>query len=119
MATWTSDELRKIGPAEELELASIRDDGTLGNPVTIWVIRVGDDLYARSWKGHNGAWFRATQARHSGHIKAGGVGKDAVAHEPIVGLWRYGSASRATPYVRQSKLLGRQPGWPLVVRSTS
>jgi hypothetical protein len=76
MPTWTSNELGKIGAAEELELASLRDDGTLGNPVTIWVIRVGDHLYVRSWKGHDGAWFRATQARHAGHVKAGGVGKD-------------------------------------------
>jgi hypothetical protein len=46
------------------------------NPVTIWVVRVGDDLYVRSWKGRTGAWFRAIQVRHEGHIKAGGVGKD-------------------------------------------
>ena len=76
MTTWTSDELRKIEAAEELELASVRPDGTLRNPVTIWVVRVGDDLYVRSWKGRTGAWFRATQVSHEGHITAGGVGKD-------------------------------------------
>ncbi len=76
MATWTNDDLRKIAAAEELELAAVRRAGSLGNPVTIWVVRVGDELYVRSWKGHNGAWFRATQARQAGHIKAGGVGKD-------------------------------------------
>src|SRR3989449_10290522 len=76
MATWTNDEVRKIAAAEEVELASLRRDGNLGNTVTIWVVRVGDDLYVRSWKGDNGAWFRATQAGHLGHIKAGGVGKD-------------------------------------------
>ena len=76
MAMWTSDELGKIAAAEELELASVRRDGTLGNPVTIWVVRVGDDLYVRSWKGHSAVWFRATQACHEGHIKAGGAGRD-------------------------------------------
>ena|SRR5436853_557555 len=76
MATWTKDELHKIAAAEDLELASLRRDGTLSNAVTIWVVRVGDDLYVRSWKGDGGAWFRATQGRHEGHIKAGGVGKD-------------------------------------------
>jgi hypothetical protein len=76
MATWTRDELRKVEAAEELEVASVRRDGTLGSPVTIWVVRVGDDLYVRSWKGRNSAWFRATQERHAGHIEAGGVGKD-------------------------------------------
>jgi hypothetical protein len=76
MTTWTSDELRKIEAAEELELASLRHDGTLRNAVTIWVVRVGDDLYVRSWKGRTGRWFRASQVRHEGHIQAGGVHKD-------------------------------------------
>jgi hypothetical protein len=66
----------QVEAAEELELASIRRDGTVGSPVTIWVVGVGDNLYVRSWKGREGAWFRATQTRHEGHINAGGVGKD-------------------------------------------
>ena len=76
MTTWTREDLRKVEAAEELEIASIRRDGTVGSPVTIWVVRVGDDLYVRSWKGRDGAWFRGTQVRHEGHIEAGGVGKD-------------------------------------------
>jgi hypothetical protein len=48
----------------------------LRKPVTIWVVRIGDDLYVRSYKGHGGAWFRAAQVRHEGHIRAGGVAKD-------------------------------------------
>ena len=51
MAGWTSDELNKIGAAEELEIATVRSDGTLRKPVTIWVVRVGDDLYVRSVNG--------------------------------------------------------------------
>ena len=76
MANWTSDELNKIGKAEELQLASLRRDGTLRNPVTIWVVRVGDDLYVRAYKGRNGPWFRGTQTCHAGHIHAGGVNKN-------------------------------------------
>ncbi len=76
MPTWTSDELNKIGKAEELDLLSMRQDGTLRKPVTIWVVRVGDDLYVRAYKGTNGPWFRGTQTRHEGRIRAGGVEKD-------------------------------------------
>jgi hypothetical protein len=76
MTIWTNDELRTIEAAEELELASARPDGTLRNPVTIWVVRVGDDLYVRSWKGRAGSWFRASQVRREGHIQAAGVGND-------------------------------------------
>jgi hypothetical protein len=75
---WTSDELNKIGKAEELEIASLRRDGTQRNPVTIWVIRLGDDLYVRSVNGRTAAWFRGTQARHEGRIRAGGVDKDVI-----------------------------------------
>jgi hypothetical protein len=76
MTVWTSDELNRIGNADELELVSLRRDGTRRRPVTIWVVRVGDDLYVRAYKGRNGPWFRGTQVRHAGHIQAGGVDKD-------------------------------------------
>lgn len=76
MTTWTKDELNKIGSAEELEIASLRSDGTLRNLVTIWVVRLGDHLYVRSWRGRTSAWFRGTRVRHEGRILAGGVEKD-------------------------------------------
>ena len=76
MTAWTGDELTKIGAAEELRIASLRRDGTLRNPVTIWVVRHADDLYVRSVNGRSGAWFRGVQVRHEGHIRAGGVDKD-------------------------------------------
>lgn len=76
MTTWTSDELSAIGAAEELEIASLRGDGTLRQPVTIWVVRVGDDLYVRSVNGRTSSWYRGTQDRHEGRIEAGGAEKD-------------------------------------------
>ena len=76
MTTWTSEELNKIGKAEELQVASLRSDGTLRMFVTIWVVRLGDDLYVRSVNGRNSAWFRGVQTRYEGHIRAGGVDRD-------------------------------------------
>ena len=76
MTAWTSDELNKIGTAEELQIASLRRDGTLRKPVTIWVVRIGGDLYVRSVNGRTSGWFRGVQIRHEGHIWAGGVEKD-------------------------------------------
>ena len=78
MSTWTSDELSKIDAAEELDLASVRRDGTLRNPVTMWVVRHGDDLYVRSVNGRESSWFRGAEARHEAHIQAGGVDKDVL-----------------------------------------
>ena len=76
MTTWTSDELTRIGAADELEIASLRDDGTLRKGVTIWVVRLGDDLYIRSVRGRRSAGFRGTHVRHAGNILSGGVEKD-------------------------------------------
>ena len=76
MITWTSEELNKIGAAEELQIASLRGDGTLRKPVAIWVVRLGDDLYVRCVNGCSGKWFHGVQTRHEGHIQAGGVEKD-------------------------------------------
>jgi hypothetical protein len=76
MTTWTSDELTKIGAEEELQIATLRRAGTLRNPVTIWVVRLGDDLYVRAVNGRTAAWFRGAQVHHAGHIRAGGVEKD-------------------------------------------
>jgi hypothetical protein len=76
MTTWTSDELDKIGTAEELQLASLRRDGNLRKKVTIWVVRVGDNVYIRSANGRSSAWFRSTQILHQGRIWAGGIDRD-------------------------------------------
>jgi hypothetical protein len=76
MTTWTSDELDKIGNAEELQLQSLRRDGTLRSPVTMWVVRVGDELFVRAVHGRNSPWFCGVQTRHTGHIRAGGIEKD-------------------------------------------
>jgi hypothetical protein len=83
MTTWTSNELNKIGKAEELRIASLRSDGTLRKLVTIWVVRVSDDLYARSANGRTSAWFKGVQTRYEGHIRAGGVDKDVTFVEEI------------------------------------
>jgi hypothetical protein len=77
-ATWNGDELDRIGEAEELAIAARRVDGTLRKPVAIWIVRVEDDLYVRSWRGSDGHWFRAAQARHEGRISAGGIDTNVV-----------------------------------------
>jgi hypothetical protein len=75
MATWTREELDQIGTAEELRIAPLRCDGAPRKPVTIWAVRVGDDLYVRSAHGRRSAWFRGVQIRHEGEIHVGGVVK--------------------------------------------
>lgn len=75
---WTSDQLERIGLAEELQLASSMDDGALRSYVTMWVVRAGDDLYVRSAGGPNRPWYRSATAGGSGRIRAGGIEADVV-----------------------------------------
>jgi hypothetical protein len=76
MITWTPDELTRIGSAEELEVSSTRADGTLRPYVTIWVVRVGDEIYVRSAYGSNNPWFVRATTSGTGRIRAGGVEKE-------------------------------------------
>jgi hypothetical protein len=81
MNKWTADELDKVGAADELEMAAQRPDGSLRPYTTIWVVRVGDDLYVRSYRGRDGAWFRSVLRHPEGRIRAGGVERDVAFEE--------------------------------------
>ena len=81
MTSWTSEELAKIGNAEELAIASRRPDGTLRPFVTIWVVLADGNLYVRSVKGRSGAWFLGAQAAGVGRIRAGSVERDVAFEE--------------------------------------
>jgi len=73
MTKWKAEELERIEAADELEIASVRSDRTLGSRRTIWVVRVDDHLYVRLVNGRTSDWIRGTQQRHEGWIRAGGV----------------------------------------------
>ena len=111
MIGWTSEELSKIGTAEELRIRSLRRDGTLRSPTTIWVVRHGDGLYVRSVNGPGGAWFRELQARHAGHVSAGAVDTDVLFEDADHGLddaldeeyrRKYGRSSTAVDRITSS-----------------
>ncbi len=76
MTGWSEDELNRIGGAEELQIASTRPDGSLRPFVTIWVVRVGGDLFVRSAYGSSNPWFVRARASGAGRIRAGGIERD-------------------------------------------
>ncbi|WP_026370015.1 DUF2255 family protein [Kallotenue papyrolyticum] len=76
MTRWSRDELEALGAADEVAIAPRKRDGRLQRPVTIWIVRVGDDLYVRSWRGTGGAWFRAAQAQQRGRLLAGDIERE-------------------------------------------
>ena len=86
MSPWSSEELGKIGAAEELQLASLRRDGSLRPYVTMWVVRSGDDFYVRSAYGPDNPWFRCAKASGAGRIRAGGLERNVTFAEPAPGV---------------------------------
>ena len=68
--------MRQIGDATELQLASRRGDGALRSHTTMWVVRVGDEIYVRSAGGPDRPWYRHALAGGSGRIHAGGIDAD-------------------------------------------
>ena len=70
MAEWNPTELERIASDREIEVSSLREDGALTKPVTIWAVRVGDDLYVRSVRGAAGDWYKCAEQRHEGRIEA-------------------------------------------------
>jgi hypothetical protein len=79
---WTAGELAKIGDADELRISSRRPDGSLRPFVTIWGVRLGDDLYVRSAHGHDNPWFQRALASGEGRVRAGGVERDIAFEVP-------------------------------------
>ncbi|MEU1194427.1 DUF2255 family protein [Streptomyces sp. NPDC005859] len=41
------------------------------------IVRDGDDLYVRSFRGTDGGCWRTARATHAGHVRSVGVDKDA------------------------------------------
>jgi hypothetical protein len=76
VATWTPAELDRVGQAEELQLATRRRQGGLSRYVTMWVVRVGDDLYVRSAYGPDNPWYRRAPVMGAGRVRTGGVEHD-------------------------------------------
>lgn len=69
MTGWNPSQLERIAAAREIEISPLRDDGALTKPVTIWAVRVGDELYVRSVRGAEGGWFKTAEQRHEGRIE--------------------------------------------------
>lgn len=79
---WTADELDRLGGSEELQITTSRPDGFPRRWTPIWVVRVGDDLYVRSYRGAAGGWFRHATADGHARIRAGGVDRDVTVETP-------------------------------------
>jgi hypothetical protein len=80
MTQWAQADLDRLGGTGEVRIEPARPDGSVRKGTPIWIVRVGDELYIRSYKGGGGAWFRHATAVGEGRI--GGVDVTFVAPGP-------------------------------------
>ena len=74
--TWSSDDLNVFGGAGEVEVSSVRRDGSQSRDRIVWIVRVGDELYLRSVNGPDAAWYRSTRSRHQGRLTTRGITRE-------------------------------------------
>lgn len=79
---WTNRQLDRIASAEVLLIATPRADGTFRRALPIWVVRHGDALYVRSYRGTDATWYRSATDHNRSRISAGGVEAE-VAFTPV------------------------------------
>ena len=102
---WTDDELVGYGDATEVEVSSRREDGSLRPYVTIWLVRVGTDLYIRSAHGPDNPWYRRAAAGGAGRIRAGGLERDVTFTHAGPGVHEDVDAAYHTKYDRYGPAL--------------
>ncbi len=86
MTEWNPAEVDQLARTKEIQITSPRADGTPREPVTIWVVGIGDDLYIRSVRGAAGAWFQGTENTGAGQVEGGGVDRSVGFEEADHGL---------------------------------
>jgi hypothetical protein len=80
-ATWTPEELQRIGAAHELEIASRRADGTLRGWVPIWVVSTGGQVYVRTWYRRDTGWFGQVLTARRARIRVPGLESDVAVED--------------------------------------
>jgi hypothetical protein len=82
MATpWSPDQLRAIESAHELEISGTRRDGTLRRWVPVWVVRVGEDVYVRTWFRRTTGWFGHAVETGRARVRVPGLETDVAVED--------------------------------------
>lgn len=68
---WSQADLETISGSAELNIAPLRADGAPEGTLPIWVVRVGDGIYVRSWHGPSGHWYRGVQVSQRARVNVG------------------------------------------------
>ena len=79
--SWTPEQLDRIDDSRELEIASLRPDGTLRRWLPIWAVCVGGQVYVRTWYRRTTGWFGHVIATRQARVRVAGLETDVVAED--------------------------------------
>jgi hypothetical protein len=82
MTNWTPQDLDVLGGTEEIEITTLRPDGSARAWTPIWLVRAGDGLFVRSYRGAAGAWYRHARQGDPTRIRARGREHDVAVAAP-------------------------------------
>jgi hypothetical protein len=81
---WSSAELDRIDATVDLEIAVRRADGTALRWMPIWVVRVADHVYVRTWYRRDTGWYGQALNTKRARIRAGDVEADVIVEDVSV-----------------------------------
>lgn len=73
---WSEQELERIGAAEELEVAVVTPEGGVRKAVPVWVVRVGDQVFVRTWHRRETGWYGRALTSRRARVTVPGVEAD-------------------------------------------
>lgn len=73
--------IEEISRAEELLIAPRRADGTLRRWVPIWVVRVDESVYVRTWYRRDDGWYGHVLVSRRARIRVPGVEVDVTVED--------------------------------------
>ena len=81
LGTWTAEELALIDVAVELEIAVRRPDDVLRQATPIWVVRLDDRVFVRTWYRRESGWFGAVLRSHRARVRVPGLAAEVTVED--------------------------------------
>lgn len=68
---WSSEELRVLSDAIEIEVSASRGDGGFGRWTTIWVVVAETDVLVRTWHRRDTGWYGGAVRSGAARVRVG------------------------------------------------
>ncbi|WP_041795377.1 DUF2255 family protein [Modestobacter italicus] len=81
MSGWAPEELAVVDAAGELSIAVRRPDTSLRRETPIWVVRLNDQVFVRTWYRRESGWFGAALVSGRARVRVPGLTADVTVED--------------------------------------